>query len=276
MIAKKTAASLIGQFRATNPPRLTRIDELPDQDLVDRPVPIRRADDLLDDDAVPLDHEALRHPRGLVESLDGTGAVVQDVEAEAELPRELQHGGAVRLVDADRHDGKVVPGELAMQPLHGRHLDATRLAPGGPDVDQDDLAAVVGERGRAPRAQVDRSELGGSGPDRHEVELRPDLDHQRHAEHEPHHRADRDRPGPRRGHTVARHWRRSSRTSRAGSELVKIALPATKVSAPAACAATIVWGVIPPSTSSTARLRCAESSSRARRILPVEDGRQPW
>src|SRR5437762_678385 len=179
MIAKKTAASLIGQFRATKPPRLTRIDELPDQDLVDRPVPLRRADDLLDDDAVSLDHEALRHPRGLVETPDGGGAVV----------------------------------------------------------------------------------------------LRPALAHQRHAEHEPHDRADRDRPGPRRGHTVARHWRRSSRTSRAGSELVKIALPATKVSAPAACAATIVWGVIPPSTSSTARLRCAESSSRARRILPVEDGR---
>src|SRR6266567_3823379 len=121
MIAKKTAASLIGQFRATKPPRLTRIDELPDQDLVDRPVPLRRADDLLDDDAVSLDHEAL-----------------------PEVPRELHHRGAVGLVDAHRHDGKVVPGELAMQPLHGRHLDAARLAPGSPDVDQDDLAAVVG------------------------------------------------------------------------------------------------------------------------------------
>src|SRR5216117_1406171 len=92
MIAKKTAASLIGQFRATKPPRLTRIDELPDQDLVDRPVPLRRADDLLDDDAVSLDHEALRHPRGLVEALDGAGAVVQDVEAEPERSEERRVG----------------------------------------------------------------------------------------------------------------------------------------------------------------------------------------
>src|SRR5439155_25211273 len=103
-----------------------RIDELPDQDLVDRPVPLRRADDLLDDDAVSLDHEALRHPRGLVEAPDGAGAVVQDVEADPEVPRELHHRGAVGLVDAHRHDGKVVPGELAMQPLQGPHPDAAR------------------------------------------------------------------------------------------------------------------------------------------------------
>src|SRR5216117_1943031 len=92
MIAKNTAASLIGQLRAIRSPRLPRIDELPDQGLVRRPVPLRRADDLLDDDAVPLDHEALRHPRGLVESLDGAGAVVQDVEAEPERSEERRVG----------------------------------------------------------------------------------------------------------------------------------------------------------------------------------------
>jgi len=56
---------------------------------------------------------------------------------------------------------------------------------------------------------------------------------------------------------------------------VKTELPATKVSAPAACAAAIVCAVIPPSTSRNAREPRAVSSSRARRIFSFEEGRYP-
>src|SRR5439155_27386528 len=73
-----------------------------------------------------------------------------------------------------------------------------------------------------------------------QIDLRPDLERERRAEHQRHHDADRDRPLPRCRHTVTRQRRRRSRTSRAGSPLVKIAWPATNVSAPAAWAVAMV------------------------------------
>src|SRR2546430_14638260 len=74
---------------------------------------------------------------------------------------------------------------------------------------------------------------------RPQIDLRPDLDDQCRAEHQRHHHANRHRPLPRPGHTVTRQRRRRSRTSRAGALLVKIALPATNVSAPAPWAGTM-------------------------------------
>src|SRR5437016_8031106 len=52
--------------------------------------------------------------------------------------------------------------------------------------------------------------------------------HQGGAEHQRHHRADPHGPLPLGRHTVTRQRRRRSWTSRAGSLLVKIALPATR------------------------------------------------
>src|SRR5437016_2097699 len=97
--------------------------------------------------------------------------------------------------------------------------------------------------------------------------------HQGGAEHQRHHRADPHGPLPLGRHTVTRQRRRRSWTSRAGSLLVKIALPATNVSAPAAWAVAMVCEEIPPSTSRNAREPCAVSSSRARRILSFDAGR---
>src|SRR5207247_9909658 len=100
MTAKKMAASLIGQLRAKSCPMLTRIDELSDEDLVHRPVPFRRADHLLDDDAIPVDDEALRDAGGLINPLDGALLVLEDVEAEPQLAREPQHHARAAIVYA--------------------------------------------------------------------------------------------------------------------------------------------------------------------------------
>src|SRR5213080_5114740 len=86
MTAKKIAASLIPQFRVNSCPMLTGIDELPDEQLVHRSVPFRRADHLLDDDPVPGDHEALGDAGCLIDLLDAAGFVLEDVAAEPQLP----------------------------------------------------------------------------------------------------------------------------------------------------------------------------------------------
>src|SRR5207247_73814 len=75
--AKNTAASLSSQFRRKNCPTLPGIDEPPDDGLVHGPVPLRRADHLLDDHAVAVDHEALGDAGPLVGCLDRAGAVAR-------------------------------------------------------------------------------------------------------------------------------------------------------------------------------------------------------
>src|SRR3989454_1301023 len=132
--AKNSAASLSSQFRRKNCPTLPGIDEPPDERLVHGPVPLGRADHLLDDHAVAVDHEALRDAGRLVEPLDRARAIVQDLEAEPEILGEPRHDGRPLLVHAHRHDPEVRAAEAAGQPLQRRHLDAARLAPraGGP------------------------------------------------------------------------------------------------------------------------------------------------
>src|SRR3989442_5894153 len=275
MIAKNSAASLIGQLRTISCPRLARtvIDQPPDQGFVHGSVPLRGADHFLDDYPVAIDHPALGHAGRLVVLLDRCRLVVQDVEAESQLARECHDDGIVLLVDAHRHHPEVAAlPQPAVEPLHRRHLYAARLAPRRPHVEQHDLAEVVGEGGGAPGPQVRGVKVGRARAHAQEVDLRADLDRQGCAEHQSHHHPDRDGPLPRLRHTVTRQRRRRSRTSRAGSPLVKIALPATNVSAPAVWAAAMVCEVIPPSTSRNAREPCAASISRARRILSFEAG----
>src|SRR5213080_3835736 len=276
MIAKNRAASLIGQLRTNSCPRLARtvIDQPPDQGFVHGTVPLRGADHFLDDDAVAIDQEALGHAGGLIRRLDGCRLVVQDVEAQPQRPRERHDHGIVLLVDAHRRYPEVAAlPQPAVDPLHRGHLHAARLAPRRPDVEQHDFAAVIGEGGGAPGPQVGGVKRGSRGADAEQIDLRSNLDDQGGAEHQRHHHADPHGPLPRCRHTVTRQRRRRSWTSRAGSLLAKIALPATKVSAPAAWAVAMVCEEIPPSTSRNAREPCAVSSSRARRILSFEAGR---
>src|SRR5947207_2760736 len=179
--AKKIAASLIAQFRANSCPMLTGIDELADEELVHGSIPLRRADHFLDDDPVPVDHKALRHAGRLIDRLDAPALVLEDVEAEPQLPHELHDRARVAIVDADGDDREVGSGELPVESLERRHLDPAGRAPGGPHVEQDDSAAVVRERRRPSRPQVHGAERGGPRPDADQVELRPDLGRQHDA-----------------------------------------------------------------------------------------------
>src|SRR5256886_15725621 len=143
--AKKIAASLIAQFRANSCPTLTGIDELPDEDLVHGPVPLRCADHFLDDDPVPVDHEALGHAGGLIDMLDAPALVLEDVEAKPQLPHELHDPARVPVVDADRDHREVRSGELPVESLERRHLDPARRGPSGPHDWQGEPYAGGGE-----------------------------------------------------------------------------------------------------------------------------------
>src|SRR5690348_15362776 len=84
---RNSAASLMGQFRVTSSVSLLAMGEPFDERFVHRAVPFGGPDHFLDDDAVPVDHEALGDARGLVDLLDVARLVVQDLEREAELAR---------------------------------------------------------------------------------------------------------------------------------------------------------------------------------------------
>src|SRR5256886_7945399 len=176
--AKKIAASLIAQFRASSCPMLTGIDELPDEQLVHGSIPFRRADHFLDDDPVPVDHEALRHAGGLIDLLDAPTLVLEDVEAQPQLPHELHDPARVPVVDADRDHREVRSGELPVESLERRHLDPARRAPGGPHLEQEGPGAVGGQRGRACGAQDYGEDRGRPRTDGAQADHRPDQRHQ--------------------------------------------------------------------------------------------------
>src|SRR5687767_8892648 len=75
-----------------------------DEPAVYRRVPVVLADDPLDDHALPVDQEALGHAGGLIDLLHPAGRVVQDVEGEAQLRREVADFRGVTLVYAHRRD----------------------------------------------------------------------------------------------------------------------------------------------------------------------------
>src|SRR6266704_5831337 len=74
MMAKKMAASLMGQLRTNSCPKLPAIgsllDQPPDEGFAHRPVPLRRPDDLLHNHTVAVDHPTLGHARRLVGPLN--------------------------------------------------------------------------------------------------------------------------------------------------------------------------------------------------------------
>src|SRR2546428_418991 len=97
------------------------------------------------------------------------------------------------------------------QALHGGHLDAARLAPRRPHIEEDDLAAVVGQRDAAAGRQARGPELGGPRSHGDEIDLRSDLDDERGAEHERRHDPDADRPLTRVAPSVTKQRRLSCR-----------------------------------------------------------------
>src|SRR5213592_2237790 len=93
--ARNNAAPLIGQLRVISWSRLARIEQPADQVFVDGCAPIRGADDLLHDHAVPVDHEALGHAGRLVDAANGAIPVVQNFECESQILHELLDDGGI-------------------------------------------------------------------------------------------------------------------------------------------------------------------------------------
>src|SRR6266571_1356963 len=170
-------------------------------------------------------------------------------------------------IHTHRRDPKIRTPELLVQLFHRRHFSTTRGAPRSPDVHQHDFPPIIGEGSRLVRAQVRGAESRSARSYLNGVNLRTQPDRERDAEHGGHHDARDQCPLLPVRHAVTMQRRRSSCTSRAGSALANTALPATKVSAPASCAAAIVCLAMPPSTSRKNRASCVVRSVWARRIL---------
>src|SRR5690606_1675611 len=152
--------------------------------------------------------------------------------------------------------------ELAIERIECGDLLLAGAAPGRPDVDQGDLATIVlGEREGVAGGEIHHARVGGIGADadRSGVDAAP-------AEGE-----EAEKREGVSGHGVAAF--RRARTAPAMSGWPKTAVPATKVSAPAAQAAAMVPVVMPPSTSRIAVERWASSSARTRAIFAVLAGR---
>lgn len=131
----------------------------PPQDLLDR-----RGEFLLADGrevggghaVLPVEHEGHRHDGGRVLLADGqkglAGRVVDRRVGQALRADEVAGGvvsGGLADVDAEELHALVLRGEERALELRG--FDAARRAPAAPDVDDDDLARVVGELQRGVR-----------------------------------------------------------------------------------------------------------------------------
>src|SRR5215469_8241178 len=95
--------------------------------------------------AVAVDDEGRRyrpHPVGLADRHLG---IESHREREVVLFDERIHHARPLRVEGDRQDHEPAVLVGAVQPLHARHLLAARIAPGGPEVQEDDLALEVGQ-----------------------------------------------------------------------------------------------------------------------------------
>jgi len=104
--------------------------------------PVLGTDELAADDALAVDDVGFR-PHVRVEELGGSFIRVADGDQVNAAPGDEVAVGVGVFVDADGQDGEV--GLVVVQIEQGGQLHHARLAPGSPEVEQDDLAPVVGE-----------------------------------------------------------------------------------------------------------------------------------
>src|SRR5271155_5121679 len=106
--------------------------------------PILGADDFAVDAAVAIDDVGFRVHGGAVVEGDLLGGVTEGGEGEGGGFEEVVVGGGV-VVHADADDGGAEWGDALLEGVEGGgFIDAGR-APGGPEIQQHDLAAEVGE-----------------------------------------------------------------------------------------------------------------------------------
>src|SRR2546423_3174 len=110
-------------------------------------IPIRGLHQLFSDDAVAPDDERLRIAGNVVRFGDLPPGIVENLEGQPVLAGERPDRRlGSRIVDAYCYDLQPLRPVSFVQRLDARHLHPTRQAPCRPDVDHEDLAAVIGER----------------------------------------------------------------------------------------------------------------------------------
>ena len=110
------------------------------------------------DAAAAIDHEGLGEAEDAELVADVAGAVAQHRVGEAVLGGEVA-GVAGDVLDVDAEHGGVALLEALVPALEEGRLGAAGLAPGGPEVEDDDLAPVVGERAVAAAGQAGQVDL---------------------------------------------------------------------------------------------------------------------
>jgi len=104
--------------------------------------PVLGADEFAPDDALAIDDVGLRPHLGVKEPGGRFGGVAHGDEVDVAAGEELAVGIRV-FVDADAEDGQI--GVFVVQIEQGGQLLDAGRAPGGPEVDQDDFASIVGQ-----------------------------------------------------------------------------------------------------------------------------------
>src|SRR5262245_56309854 len=163
-----------------------------------------------------------------------------------EVGGEFPHHLGSFLIDTHRRDPESAAAERIVEPLHGGHFDFAGHAPGGPDVHQGHVASIVLPYGnRITGCQIHRAVVGRLGSDRDLLDVGTGPDQCRASQYQP--GQDRADEYPLFGHDYALSVQRrlSPRTASAMSGCPKTAVPATKVSAPARHADSMVSRVIP-------------------------------
>jgi len=131
---------------------LEAIDE--GADLGVRPVGV--AYDLAADDALAVNDIGLGPALGVVELCGALGGVADGGEVHMAAEDEAAVGVGV-FIDADAEDGEI--GTVVVELDEGRHLLDAGRAPGGPEVEQDNLAPVAGEMDGG--GSIEDGEVGG-------------------------------------------------------------------------------------------------------------------
>src|SRR5688500_145926 len=260
-----------------------REESLPEQVSHERHVrgrrPVRGPDPFLSDRSVLGDHERLRISGDLVPPVDRVQRIEQDVERQPEPLRKGVHGiGADEVIDANRHDLEIGVGHFALQAHEARHFDDAGTAPRRPDVQDDDFATIILDRSHlAATVHGARREVRRARADLHGKQLVPQhvSAQAEYADQAAHDSGDKQPLLPHR-HTGVPHAARNAAISFFGSLAEKIALPATKVVAPAAYTSAIVRRLIPPSTSSTAIDPAASNIVRARATFSTAYEMNSW
>src|SRR5438093_8871417 len=126
-----------------------RSDELPRL----RALPVPGPENAMHDDPPAIHEERHRQGSGSVRDPDPKIRIVEDAKRNAQRFLERTGDRHPLRIGGHRKNFKILPVELTVERLHGRHFDPARTAPGRPEVDQPHTAMVIRTRDR-PAVQV--------------------------------------------------------------------------------------------------------------------------